>query len=397
MIAPDVVHGCAQVDAALDALERIDVSSLSDDVLHGYVGELHRLASRLVSVRSGPVAEWVGRGVWADDGSKAAHARLAREQSMTPATARTEIRRAQKLRTMPATATAFAQGKLSVDQADLLCSAQQPDIAEVFARDEQLLVNELAGLRVPDAQRCVDYWIEEAFVEVDKERSRPDPAGRRWQAARTFNGHIDVRGWLDPIAGTEYLNELRSIERELFEADWSAARAEHGPDALPSHLPRTTAQRHADAQVEMARRSRAYRQGKYQRPNPLLTVHVGLGTLSRMCELADGTVVSPGQVFPLLTEADIERIVFDGPSRVIDVGVRQRFFTGALRRAIEVRDRHCQDESGCWVPADDCQIDHKIRFADGGLTTQDNGQCMCQFHNREKERKHNRPPPDDTS
>ena len=39
-------------------------------------------------------------------------------------------------------------------------------------------------------------------------------------------------------------------------------------------------------------------------------------------ELADATVISPGEVVPLLGEADIERIVFDGPSRVIDVGVR---------------------------------------------------------------------------
>ena len=99
-------------------------------------------------------------------------------------------------------------------------------------------------------------------------------------------------------------------------------------------------------------------------------------------------------MFPLLTEADVERIVFDSPSRVIDVGVRQRFFTGALRRAIEVRDRHCQDPSGCFVPAEECEGDHKVRFADGGLTTQENGQCLCPFHNRRKERwRGERPPP----
>jgi hypothetical protein len=127
----------------------------------------------------------------------------------------------------------------------------------------------------------------------------------------------------------------------------------------------------------------------------LITVHVGLGTFTRMCELADGTVVSPSQVFPLLTEADIERIVFDGPSRVIDVGVRERFFTGALRRAIEARDRHCQ-HPGCYEPAEECQIDHKIRYVDGGLTVQENGRCLCAKHNLERENNPNqRPPPDD--
>src|SRR3954453_6962230 len=139
MVAPDVAQVCAQVDAPLDELARVDVAALSDDVLHGYVGELQRLGSRMASVRSGPVAEGVARGVWADDGSKAPWARLAREQSLTPAAARKEIRRAQKLRMMPVTAVAFAEGKLSVDEVDLLCAANDRRIAEVFARDEHVL------------------------------------------------------------------------------------------------------------------------------------------------------------------------------------------------------------------------------------------------------------------
>src|SRR5687767_11543874 len=98
----------------------------------------------------------------------------------------------------------------------------------------------------------------------------------------------------------------------------------------------------ADALQIMARNSAAYREGAHRQPRPLITIHAGTGSFARMCELADGTVVSPGQVVPYLCEGDIERIVFDGPSRVTDVGVRQRFFTGALRRAIEVSDRRCQ-------------------------------------------------------
>src|SRR4051812_6756945 len=137
MVAPDVAHVCTQVDAALDELARVDVAALSDDVLHGYVGELQRLGSRMASVRSGPVAEWVARGVWADDGSKAPWARLAREQSMTPATARKEIGRARKLRMMPATAVAFARRKLPLHQGDPLCSGPPPDIAPVFAPGQQ--------------------------------------------------------------------------------------------------------------------------------------------------------------------------------------------------------------------------------------------------------------------
>src|SRR4051812_37053490 len=119
MVAPDVAQVCAEVDAAFDALERVDVAGLSGDQLAGLVMELHRFTSRLVSLRSGPTAEWEARDLWADDGSKASWARLAREAEMTPITAKVEVRRAKKLRMMPVTAIAFAEGKLTADQVDL--------------------------------------------------------------------------------------------------------------------------------------------------------------------------------------------------------------------------------------------------------------------------------------
>jgi hypothetical protein len=385
-------------NAALDALEAVNANELSDGELHHFVIGLQQAASRFTAIRAPHIADWEARRVWDSDGSKAAWGRLARECDLSDATAKAELRRARKLRSMPGTTGAFAEGKLSVDQVDLLTSAYQPDIVPMFERDEQVLLNEMKPLRLYDARRLVDRWIELAYEEVDKERKRPDPAGRHFSAVRTFQGSIDVRGHLDPIGGTEFLEELESIEQELFEAEWAGIREEHGPNALPQHLPRTARQRRADAAVIMARRSRAFRQGKYRLPRPLITVHVGLGTLSRMCELADGTPVSPSQVFPLLTEADIERVVFDGPSRVIDVGVRERFVTGALRRALEVRDRHCQDPSGCDEPAERCQGDHIIPYAEGGLTIQENGRCECAFHNRQRvNRPDERPPPDDTS
>lgn len=101
----------------------------------------------------------------------------------------------------------------------------------------------------------------------------------------------------------------------------------------------------------------------------------------RICELANGTVVAPAALVPWPDSARLERVVFDGPSRVIDVGVGRRLFTGATRRAVEVRDQQCFHEF-CDVAADDCQVDHIIPHPAGGPTTQANGQLACGFHNR---------------
>ena len=172
------------------------------------------------------------------------------------------------------------------------------------------------------------------------------------------------------------------------QADLAQARRLH-PDDPIAHLARTGAQRGADALVIMAERSASTLQGA-RKPAPLFTVLVGYETFAgRICELEDGTVVEPSELREFLADADIERIVFAGPSRVIDVGARTRFFTGALRRAIQVRDRHCQDPSGCDEPITRSEVDHKHEYEDGGLTTQANGQLDCRFHNR---RKHHGPP-----
>jgi len=94
----------------------------------------------------------------------------------------------------------------------------------------------------------------------------------------------------------------------------------HGLHATADHLPRTTAQRHADAVVEMARRSAAMPPDAHP-ARPLISVLVGYETFKgRVCELANGTVLTPGHIARLLHEADIERIIFDTPSRVSDVG-----------------------------------------------------------------------------
>ncbi len=123
-----------------------------------------------------------------------------------------------------------------------------------------------------------------------------------------------------------------------------------------------------------------------RKPEPLFTVFVGYETFAgRICELANGTVVSPGSLGRWLDGAWVERVVFDGPNRIRNVGARRRLFTGATKRAVELRDRECFHES-CDTPAEACQIDHVQPWAAGGPTVEDNGRAACGFHNRDRHR-----------
>ncbi len=293
---------------------------------------------------------------------------------------------------MPHTTTALAGGDISTDHVDLLGRANFASRQACFADSEQQLVDHCTKLRFDDAEHVVAYWRQHAdAIGADHEAERLVEQ-RRASAGRSYDGSVYTHAMLDPAGGTIFLTQLARLGRELYETEQAAG-----------HVTRTSAQRRADALVEMATRS-ASTPADAQRPRPLYTVVVGLETFTgRICQLDDNTVIAPGQFLGGLTHADIERVVFDAADRVIGVSERRRF-TGALRRAIQVRDRHCQHPSGCDVPAPDCDIDHITPRNRHGPTSQTNGRLLCPTHNRHPDKRdppagrtgtseHHEPPP----
>jgi Domain of unknown function (DUF222) len=267
---------------------------------------------------------------------------------------------------MPATAAALATGRFSTDFVDLLARANRPWRNAVFADHEQLLVDEIAGLRYHQAKRVIEYWCQRADAAAADDKAERDRANAHVHASTTIDGQVAIDGVLDPVRGAIVKNELERLEHELYLADKKAG------------VVRTASQRRADALVEMARRST----GATGTPaRPLFTVLVGDESLVRLCELGNGTVIAPAALVPWMCSAMLESVIFDGPSTIISVS-RKRTFTGAIRRAIQVRDRHCQHPSGCDVPADDCDVDHITAHALGGLTAQWDGRIQCTPHNR---------------
>jgi hypothetical protein len=372
------------LDQVIETLNAIDLDALPNGELDEFVLGLRDRFSRLAAVEAKAMARWDARRVWADDGSKAAGARLARDSESCQRTTNTLLRRARRLASMPVVAAAFAAGMLHGDVVDLLVRVNLPRRRELFARDEQTLVD---GCRAQEDEAAVRQvlakWAQAADDALGHNPVERERDGRCFRTVRTLDGTIDLAGTLDRVEGTVFTDEHDRIEHDLFTADWAEARAKCGPDCGADKLGRTATQRRADALVEMARRSAACPTGT-RRTRPLISVLVGYETFKgHLCELADGTPLSRDHLLPLLAEADIERVVFDSPSEVIDVGKRQRFFTGALRHAIEIRDRQCTFP-GCDVPAEFCEIDHKRPYADGGETTEANGRAHCGVHNRRR-------------
>jgi hypothetical protein len=68
-----------------------------------------------------------------------------------------------------------------------------------------------------------------------------------------------------------------------------------------------------------------------------------------------------------------------GPSLPLDVG-RSAEIPAAIRRAVILRDQHCQWAGGCDQPAAACEVHHLVHLADGGPTSLRTCGLYCFFH-----------------
>ena len=367
----------AELIAAVDAVVGCDPAHLGDGET---VVELHRQLERLQAVTTRAAAAFDARREWEADGARSGAAWLAVRCHAPVSAARRRVHLGRALRHLAAVESAWLAGDVGEPHVALLASARTPATEAALARDEEALVGQARTLRYRDFGRAMAYWRQLADEEGTEADAGAQHSARRLHCSQTFGGSWVLDGLLDPMSGAVVAQALEGIEHELFEADWAEARQRVGEGVSRADLGRTPAQRRTDALVAMARRAGAVAPGS-RLPEPLFTVLVDYPTFTRVCELADGTVVTPGSLVRWLGEGWVERVVFDGPDRVKNVGTRRRIFTGATRRAVEVRDRECYHEF-CDLPADRCQIDHRQPWAWGGPTTDDNGRPACAFHNR---------------
>ena len=369
--------------AAIDAVCEEDPARLCD---REAIKALHRQLNRLEAATTRASAAFDAARDWEEDRARSSAAWIASACHLPTAAARRRVRLGRELRLMDVVEKAWLAGDIGEAQVSLLARARTPRRAEVFAQHEELLVGYARSLGFGQFARALAYWCYRADPNGSEAEADDDFKARRFHLSQGFRDTRLAEGVFDPIGGAILEDELARIEKRLFDADWAEAKARVGPGVCAADLWRTPAQRRADAVVEMARRSGAKPEGA-RMPEPLFSVFVDYETLAgRICELANGTAVTPGSLLRYLDAAWLERVVFGSPSRVVDVGVRRRLFTGATRRAVQVRDRECFHEF-CDTPATDCEVDHIEPYAAGGLTTQDNGRPACGFHNRDRHRR----------
>jgi len=105
-------------------------------------------------------------------------------------------------------------------------------------------------------------------------------------------------------------------------------------------------------------------------------------TAQRMlCDSGVTAVVMDGETRSPASPQDIAARLLSESRRVLWVGREHRTVPPRLRRALEVRDRHCAYPD-CRVDVSRCHAHHVVEWEHGGLTDLDNCILLCQRHHR---------------
>ena len=384
--------------AALDRVAAAPLWSLTDDQALAAMDKAYALMAQAQGLASRLLCEVDQRQLATRAGAPSTKAWLRRRHQLTPGRARRDVELARALDgPLQATAAALSAGALSSEQAaaiaDVLSHAPRSAGSTEKGQAEALLI-ESSGRHDPHELRRlgIHIWavLDPDGVDADEGR-RLEAQEARAFARRRFampsdgDGGVFVSGHLDAEGGATVRTALDPLAAPL------PATAE-GPDR------RTASQRYADALVELCRR--ALQSGELpdsggEPPQLVLTVTAdGLRDVPAsaggpaagwagggVAQMDDGGLLSAQAARRIGCDAVLASAALDVAGVPLSLGRRRRLFTGALRRALVLRDRGCAFP-GCDRPARWCQGHHIQHWADGGETSLENAVLLCGYHHR---------------
>jgi hypothetical protein len=268
---------------------------------------------------------------------------------------------ANAMRSAPIAYQAWADGRLSTDQARHLFAAAET-VPDIYPEAEGQLVQIIEGLDPVDTKRAVGYWRQ--AMEGPGQVSVESQVCRRGLTMSRLHGMCHVDGWLTDTAG----EALRAV------VDAYSPPPRDGEQRTPS-------QRRHDA-LENACRDLLDNGttptvgGEKPHISLICDLPALQGIAGGIHESADGEIIDVNTLRMVACDASITRIVFGPESEILDVGRKARVWSAAQRRAIIARDRHCQGP-GCRARPAHCDIHHITHWADGGQTAIDNAVLLC--------------------
>ncbi|RBY85614.1 endonuclease [Blastococcus sp. TF02A-30] len=364
-----------RVTGALDELAAEPVEELAGPALIERLGPLLAVLNRVGAEVARTVRRCEVVGASEHDG-KATMASWLRGHARLPAGSANQLVKAGRaLEQLPAVAEAASAGALPVEAVAAVAPVVEPGNLAAAA-EQGVDVGEvdrlLAGIAATRPHAELRQVVAHYLARLDPDGPEPDPTeSRRLAWTRHDDGSVAGRFELDAIGGEKLLAAVESILQ--------ASR--------PAGDDRTRAQRQGDALVQLC--DNALATGSLptlrgHKPQVVVTIPledlVDPATGPAAARTGFGAEISAARARWLACDGQITRVVM-GPGGVpLEMGRSTRLFPPHIRRAAELRDRHCVF-AGCDAPAWWCDTHHLDEWmADNGRTDLQNSALVCERH-----------------
>jgi hypothetical protein len=307
---------------------------------------------------------------------------LAHRTTTTRDAAHRIVRLARALEAHESTRTALVEGRLHVEQAEVITRAvdELPDdldpalvaLAEAHlveqassfdAKQLKILGRRLLEVVAPDRADAHEAQLLER-------EERAAAAATRLTMWEDGHGRVHGRFTVDTLTGA-------MLKKALLAFAAPKHRASQGP--LGERRP--TPERLGHAFTELIHRYPTKKLPQAGGLNATVVVTMTLETLLgglKAVQLDTGEKISAARARKLACEAGIIPAVLGGDSRVLDLGRKRRFHTQAQRILGTLEQGGCSVEGCDWPPAM-THLHHPVRWVDGGPTNRD-AIMICPHH-----------------
>jgi hypothetical protein len=288
---------------------------------------------------------------------------------------------ATKLRSMPATDAAIGAGRITGSHAQVLGRCLNQRTADVFAEQEDHLVDVAETMSADELARFVEAWLRMFDPDGPDPSEGPDDT---FHLSQTLEGRLKGRFDL----GGEGAIRAKAILDEAADQIRAEDKAARDADPADPRAGETMSRRRARALLRVLERAAVSPKNPARR-QPLFTVHTNLPTIAGTAspeewmaalELQWRAAVPASLLDRWLCDASVARMVLDADGHVLDHGRSVRTATAAQRRALVARDGPTCAVPGCDVPAGWTQAHHVEHWKPHGLTDLDNLHLGCEHH-----------------
>ncbi len=326
------------------------------------------------------IGEWDRDRAWELDGSLSPAAWLTLRTTLPVRDARRLVTTARIVDRHPEIAERLADGRVTASHVNTMARVVTREREPLLAEHAVTLVEAAQTLGPDDFAQVMRRWAALADDQLDK-----DPFASKWQrrsfhVSETLDGWAALGGLLDPVGRHTVITALDHLEPP-------------DPTDMPDG-PRSLSQRRADALVALAHHY--LRGGTLSGNPPHLNVVVDLPAitgdpaeqLTARMELDGVGTITRQALHQLACDGALSRVLMAGDSEILDMGRTERFATPAQRRAVAIRDRHCQFPSCRRLPPW-CDVHHILGwFTDDGPTDLNNLILLCRRHHTLVENTH---------